>query len=171
VSLRTRPAQPADASAIARIYNEGIEDRVATFETRPRTEDDVRPWFAEGFPLVVVEEEGALIAWASAPPYSRGRDVYREVADFSVYVARAGRRRGVGRAAMEALLAEAEARGFWKLVGRIFPENEASLSLCRRLGFREVGFHRRHGKLDGAWRDVVVVERLLGEAAEEHQPS
>ena len=171
MSLRTRPAQPADASAIARIYNEGIEDRVATFETRPRTEDDVRPWFAEGFPLVVVEEEGALIAWASAPPYSRGRDVYREVADFSVYVARAGRRRGVGRAAMEALLAEAEARGFWKLVGRIFPENEASLSLCRRLGFREVGFHRRHGKLDGAWRDVVVVERLLGEAAEEHQPS
>jgi L-amino acid N-acyltransferase YncA len=171
VSLRTRPAQPADASAIARIYNEGIEDRVATFETRPRTEDDVRPWFAEGFPLVVVEEEGALIAWASAPPYSRGRDVYREVADFSVYVARAGRRRGAGRAAMEALLAEVEARGFWKLVGRIFPENEASLSLCRRLGFREVGFHRRHGKLDGAWRDVVVVERLLGEAAEEHQPS
>jgi L-amino acid N-acyltransferase YncA len=171
VSRRTRPAQPADASAIARIYNEGIEDRVATFETRPRTEDDVRPWFAEGFPLVVVEEEGAVLAWASAPPYSRERDVYREVAEFSVYVARAGRRRGVGRAAMEALLAEAEARGFLKLVGRIFPENEASLALCRALGFREVGIHRRHGKLDGAWRDVVVLERLLGEAAEEHQPS
>lgn len=166
MSLRTRPAQPADASAIARIYNEGIEDRVATFETRPRTEDDVRPWFAEGFPLVVVEEEGAVIAWASAPPYSRGRDVYREVADFSVYVARAGRRRGAGRAAMEALLGEAEARGFWKVVGRVFPENEASLALCSALGFREVGFHRRHGKLDGAWRDVVVVERLLGEAAQ-----
>jgi phosphinothricin acetyltransferase len=72
---------------------------------------------------------------------------------------------------MEALFAEVEARGFWKLVGRIFPENEASLALCRALGFREVGIHRRHGKLDGAWRDVVVVERLLGEAAEEHQPS
>ena len=164
MSLRTRPAQPADAAAIARIYSEGIEDRVATFETRPRTEDDVRPWFAEGFPLVVVEEEGAVIAWASAPPYSRGRDVYREVADFSVYVARAGRRRGAGRAAMEALLAEAEARGFWKLVGRVFPENEASLALSSALGFGEVGVHRRHGKLDGAWRDVVVVERLLGEA-------
>ena len=72
---------------------------------------------------------------------------------------------------MEALLAEVEAGGFWKLVGRIFPENEASLALCRALGFREVGVHRRHGKLDGAWRDVVVFERLLGEAAEEHQPS
>lgn len=66
---------------------------------------------------------------------------------------------------MEALLAEVEARGLWKLVGRIFPENEASLALCRALGFREVGVHHRHGKLDGAWRDVVVVERLLGEAA------
>jgi phosphinothricin acetyltransferase len=66
---------------------------------------------------------------------------------------------------MEALLAEVEARGFWKLVGRIFPENEASLALCGTLGFREVGVHRRHGKLEGVWRDVVVVERLLGEAA------
>ena len=171
MNLQARPARPADAAAIARIYNEGIKDRLATFETRPRTGDDVRAWFAEGFPLVVVEKEGAVLAWASAPPYSRERDVYREVAEFSVYVARAGRRRGAGRAAMKALLAEAEARGFWKLVGRIFPENEASLALCRALGFREVGIHRRHGKLDGAWRDVVVVERLLGEAAEEHQPS
>ena len=165
MSLRARPARPADAAQIARIYTEGIEDRLATFETRPRTEDDVRPWFAEGFPLVVVEDEGEVVAWASAPPYSRERDVYGGVADFSVYVARAGRRRGAGRVAMEALHAEAEAQGLCKLVGRIFPENEASLALCRALGFREVGVHRRHAKLDGRWRDVVVVERLLGEAA------
>jgi len=165
VSLRARPARPADAAQIARIYTEGIEDRLATFETRPRTEDDVRPWFAEGFPLVVVEDEGEVVAWASARPYSRERDVYGGVADFSVYVARAGRRRGAGRVAMEALRAEAEAQGLCKLVGRIFPENEASLALCRALGFREVGVHRRHAKLDGRWRDVVVVERLLGEAA------
>jgi L-amino acid N-acyltransferase YncA len=169
--MGTRPAQPADATAIARIYNEGIEDRLATFQTRPRTEADTRAWFSEGFPLVVVEEEGEVVAWASAPSYSRDRDVYREVTEFSVYVARAARRRGAGRAAMEALLAEVEARGFWKLVGRIFPENEASLALCNALGFREVGVHRRHGRLDGAWRDVVVVERLLGEAAEEQAPS
>jgi phosphinothricin acetyltransferase len=66
---------------------------------------------------------------------------------------------------MEALVREAESRGFWKLVARIFPENEASLALCRALGFREVGVYRRHAKLDGEWRDVVVVELLLGEAA------
>jgi L-amino acid N-acyltransferase YncA len=168
VSLRERPARPEDAAAITRIYNEGIEDRVATFETRPRTEDEVHGWLAEGFPLVVVEDEARqVVAWASAPPYSPLRDVYREVAEFSVYVGRAGRGHGAGRAAMEALLAEAERRGLWKLVGRIFPENEASLALCRALGFREVGVHRRHGKLDGAWRDVVVVERLLGAAARE----
>jgi phosphinothricin acetyltransferase len=165
VSLRARPARPADAGAIARIYTAGIEDRLATFETRPRTKDDVRPWFAQGFPLVVVEDEGAVVAWASAPPYSRERDVYGGVAEFSVYVARAARGRGAGRVAMEALLAEAEARGLWKLVGLIFPENEASLALSRALGFREVGVYRRHAKLDGRWRDVVVVERLLGEAA------
>lgn len=166
MSLRARPARPADAGAVARIYTEGIEDRLATFETQPRTEDDVRPWFDEGFPLVVVEDEGEVVAWASAPPYSRERDVYGGVAEFSVYVARAARGRGAGRVAMEALLAEAEARGLWKLVSRIFPENQASLALCRALGFREVGVHRRHAKLDGAWREVVVVERLLGEAAD-----
>lgn len=166
MSLRARPARPADAGAVARIYTEGIEDRLATFETQPRTEDDVRPWFDEGFPLVVVEDEGEVVAWASAPPYSRERDVYGGVAEFSVYVARPARGRGAGRVAMEALLAEAEARGLWKLVSRIFPENQASLALCRALGFREVGVHRRHAKLDGAWREVVVVERLLGEAAD-----
>ena len=166
MSLRARPARPADAGAVARIYTEGIEDRLATFETQPRTEDDVRPWFDEGFPLVVVEDEGEVVAWASAPPYSRERDAYGGVAEFSIYVARAARGRGVGRVAMEALLAEAEARGLWKLVSRIFPENQASLALCRALGFREVGVHRRHAKLDGAWREVVVVERLLGEAAD-----
>jgi L-amino acid N-acyltransferase YncA len=81
--------------------------------------------------------------------------------DFSVYVAREARGRGAGRTAMEALASEARAQGFWKLVGRIFPENEASLTLCRKLGFREVGVYRRHARLGGAWRDVVVVELLL----------
>jgi L-amino acid N-acyltransferase YncA len=164
-SYSTRPARREDAAAIARIYNEGIEDPLATFETRPRSVNEVASWLEEGFALVVVEDDNtAVVAWASATPYS-DRDAYRSVADFSVYVARAVRGRGVGQMAMEALVREAESGGLWKLVGRIFPENEASLALCRRLGFREVGVHRRHGKLDGEWRDVVVVELLLGEAA------
>ena len=163
--MRTRPAEPGDAAAIARIYNEGIEDRVGTFETEPRSEDDVQAWIEAGYPLVVGEDDGEVLAWASAPPYRAHRPAYAGVADFSIYVARSARGRGAGRATLRALIAEAEGRGYWKLVSRIFPENEASLALCRSLGFREVGTYRRHAKLDGVWRDTVIVELLLGEAA------
>lgn len=160
--LRTRPPRPEDAEAIARIYNEGIAGRLATFETRERTAADIEAWLDEGFPLVVVEDGGGdILAWASASPYRAHREAYWGIGDFSVYVAAEARGRGAGRLAMEALTAEARARGFWKLVSRIFPENEASLALCRSLGFREVGVYRRHARLDGVWRDVVVVELLL----------
>jgi L-amino acid N-acyltransferase YncA len=80
-------------------------------------------------------------------------------------VARRARGDGVGRELLQALATEAEHRGYHKLLSRIFPENAASLALARACGFREVGVHRKHGKLDGAWKDTVVVERLLGEAA------
>ncbi|HEX3456250.1 MAG TPA: arsinothricin resistance N-acetyltransferase ArsN1 family A [Gaiellaceae bacterium] len=163
--MKTRLAEPGDATAIARIYNEGIEDRLGTFETEPRLETDVRVWIESGYPVVVAEDGGEVIAWASAPPYRAHRPAYAGVADFSIYVARAARGRGVGRVTMAALIAEAEGRGYWKLVSRIFPENEASLALCRSLGFREVGTYRRHAKLDGVWRDTVIVELLLGDAA------
>jgi L-amino acid N-acyltransferase YncA len=163
----TRRATLDDAEAIARIYNEGIEDRVGTFETEPRSVDDVLAWIEAGYPVVVGDEGGEVVAWASASPYRPHRPAYAGVADFSIYVAREARGRGVGRATLSALITEAEGRGYWKLVSRIFPENEASLALCRSLGFREVGTYRRHAKLDGMWRDVVIVELLLGEAAHE----
>jgi L-amino acid N-acyltransferase YncA len=164
-NLLTRAAAPTDAAAIARIYNDGIQDRIATFETEPRSEADIRGWLDAGFPLVVVEIEGEVAAWASAPPYRPARPAYSGVADFSVYVARDWRGCGAGRAAVEALVDECSRRGFWKLLSRIFPENEASLALCRSLGFREVGVYRRHAKLDGRWMDTVIVELLIGEAA------
>jgi len=163
--LRTRAATAADAASIAAIYNEGIADRVATFETEPRTPDQIAAWLGGRYPVVVVETEGRIVAWAACSSY-RSRACYAGVAEFSVYVARAERGRGTGRAAMEALLAAADAAGFWKLVSRVFVENEASRAMLRGLGFREVGIYERHARLDGAWRDVVIVERLLGEAAE-----
>ena len=163
--MRTRLAEPDDAQAIARIYNEGIEDRLATFETEARSAADVAAWLDGETPVVVVEDEaGAVVAWASAPEY-RPRRAYSGVREFSIYVARSARGRGFGRVGLQALIDECEARGFWKLVSRVFPENEASLALCLSLGFREVGVYRRHAKLDGEWRDVVIVERLLGEAS------
>ena len=163
--LRTRAATEADAASIAAIYNEGIADRVATFETEPRTPDQIAAWLGGRYPVVVVETEGRIVAWAACSSY-RSRACYAGVAEFSVYVARAERGRGAGRAAMEALLAAADAAGFWKLVSRVFVENEASRAMLRGLGFREVGTYERHARLDGAWRDVVIVERLLGEAVE-----
>ena len=165
MSYATRAARADDAAAIARIYNDGIEDRIGTFETELRSRDDVLRWLDAGYPVVVGEDEGEVVAWASAPPYRLRRPAYSGVGDFSIYVARAARGRGAGRATLAALIEVCASLGYWKLVSRIFPENEASLALCRSLGFREVGTYRRHGRLDGAWRDCVIVELLLGEAA------
>jgi L-amino acid N-acyltransferase YncA len=158
--MRTRPATPADAAAIAEIYNQGIEDRVATFETRPRSAEDVRAWFDGNHPIVVVEDGGQLVAFASTSTY-RPRECYAGIAEFSVYTARAARGRGAGRLAMQALIEAAEAASFWKLVSRVFPENAASLGLLRALGFREVGVYEKHAQLDGVWRDVVIVELMI----------
>jgi len=162
--MTARAANPADAAAIAAIYNDGIDDRVATFETRHRTADDVRAWFDGRHPVVVVENDGRIVAFAATSTY-RPRDCYAGIAEFSVYAARAERGRGYGRRALERLFAEAGRAGFWKLVSRVFVENTASRALLKRTGFREVGIYERHGRLDGRWRDVVIVERLLGPPA------
>ena len=161
-----RVATLRDAAAIARIYNQGIEDRTATFETERRTPDLIEALLAERgerYPTVVVERDGQVIAWAGASTY-RSRPCYAGVAEFSVYVDRSQHRTGAGSAAMRGLIAACEARGFWKLVSRVFAENAASRAFHRRLGFREVGTYLRHGKLDGVWKDCVIVELLIGEA-------
>jgi L-amino acid N-acyltransferase YncA len=168
-SRAIRLATLADAPAIADIYNQGIEDRIATFETEPRSPEQIVALLREKgdrFPTVVVERDGQVIAWAGASAYS-SRPAYRGVAEHSVYVARSARGSGVGRAALEELVRVYEERGFWKLESRIFPENLGSLALHEKVGFRIVGVYRRHGQLDGAWRDCVIVEKLLGEAAAE----
>jgi L-amino acid N-acyltransferase YncA len=162
-SITSRLASVADARAIAEIYNEGIADRIATFETEPRTVAEMAALLAgkaDRYPTIVAERAGLIVGWASAGPY-RSRAAYAGVAEHSVYVARAARGCGVGRVALNALCRLYAERGFWKLVSRIFPENTASLGLHERCGFRVVGVYRRHGKLDGEWRDCVIVEKLL----------
>jgi phosphinothricin acetyltransferase len=151
-----------DAGAIAAIYNEGIEDRVATFETRLRTASDVEGWFDGMHPVrVVVDRTGEVIAFAATSVY-RPRTCYAGVAEVSIYVRRDARGRGAGKIALQALIKAAREAGFWKLLSRVFVENEASRALVRGCGFREVGIYEKHARLDGVWRDVVIVERLLG---------
>jgi phosphinothricin acetyltransferase len=165
--VTTRLATPADAGAIAAIYNEGIADRIATFETEPRTAAQIAAQLADKgdrFPTVVAERGGQIVAWASAGPY-RSRPAYAGVAEHSVYVARHARGTGAGRAALEALCRAYAERGFWKILSRIFPENTASLALHERCGFRVVGVYRRHGTLEGEWRDCVIVEKLLDDGS------
>jgi L-amino acid N-acyltransferase YncA len=163
MSFTARAATPDDAGAIARIYNEGIRDRVGTFETRERTPRDVRRWFDGRHPVVVVESVDAdIVAFASTSAY-RPRECYAGIAEFSVYVARSARGQGAGRVAMDALIDAARRAGFWKLVSRVFVENAASRQLLARVGFREVGIYEKHARLDGVWRDAVIVERLIPE--------
>jgi len=159
--ITTRPATPADAAAIAKIYNQGIEDRIATFETRSRTPEEITRWFDGVHPIVVAEEAGQVVGFASTSSY-RARDCYSKTAEFSVYVGRDHRGRQVGRQALGALIEESRKAGLHKLVSRIFPENVASRAACRAAGFREVGVYKEHGQLEGEWKDCVIVERLVG---------
>ena len=161
--IHIRTASLDDAAAIAEIYNQGIEERVATFETERRSADDQRAWLkaiAGRYPGGVAQIDGEIIGWAGAGPY-RERECYRGIGEFSMYVRRDWRGRGVGDLLVAALISEAERLGLWKLLSRIFTFNEASRALCRKHGFREVGVYEKHARLDRRWLDVVIVERLI----------
>jgi L-amino acid N-acyltransferase YncA len=158
--LSIREAEAGDAEAIAEIFNQGVEDRVATFETQTAGPDDARRWVAEDV-VVVAERGGALVAWAKAGPYADQHPYYAGVREATMYVARDARRTGIGRALLAALAESAARDGAHKLIGKIFTSNEPSIALVKGLGWHEVGVHRRHGTLDGEWKDVLVVEKLL----------
>lgn len=161
--LQIRRATPEDAEATAVIYNQGIASRAATFETELRSPEERRQWILSHSPrqpVLVAEGEGGVLAWASVSAY-RSRPCYDGVGEFSVYVHQDARGQGVGRRLLTALIAEAAALGYWKLLSRVFVHNLASRQLCRACGFREVGVYERHAKLDGRWIDCVIVERLI----------
>jgi L-amino acid N-acyltransferase YncA len=164
--VRIRAAHPDDAASIAAIYNQGIEERQATFETRPRTAEELAAILAEPDlpPFLVAEDEGRVVGWARVVRYD-SRECYAGVGEASLYVDREDRQRGAGRELLRGLAAAAERRGYWKLVGLLFPENHPSVALLDSEGYERVGVYSRHGRLEGRWRDVLVVERLLGAAA------
>jgi phosphinothricin acetyltransferase len=151
------PMTQADWSRVSAIYAEGIATGLATFET-------VTPgwaaWDAGHLPICrLVAREGAMVlGWAALSPVSR-RHVYAGVAEVSVYVAAEARGRGVGDALMAVLVAESETHGVWTLQSSVFPENEASLRLHRKHGFRDVGRRERIAQRDGVWRDTMLFER------------
>jgi L-amino acid N-acyltransferase YncA len=159
--MTIRNATQADLHMIADIYNQGIRTRQATFDTNERTAEDVRSWLEDAkHPLLVAEKGNQVLGWVHASSY-RSRECYSGVAEFSIYVAETARGQGVGDALMKAFIPACERVGIWKILSRIFPENTASRSLCKRHGFREVGIYEKHARLEGVWKDVVIVERLI----------
>lgn len=156
-----RNAAAGDAETICAIYNAAIAERGSTFETTPRAARDFEARMEDArFPLLVGMGNEEVIGWAGLASYSP-RPCYAGIADASVYVDARARGRGVGTSLTEALAEAAQNGGFHKMIGKLLTDNVASIRLVERCGFDSVGLHRRHGKLDGTWRDVLVVERLL----------
>ncbi len=161
--IQVRPARPADAGAIADIYNQGIEDRVATLETDLRTPDERRQWLAARSPRhpVIVAEAGVqVVGWGSLNVFNPRR-AYDYVADFSVYVERGWRGKGVGNRLLTRLIELGRELGYHKLVLSAFPWNTGGMTLYEKLGFRTVGIYKEQGKLDGKWVDTIIMEKLL----------
>ena len=159
-----RKARSADAAAITDIYNLGIAGRTATFETEPRSVQQIAEKIdhADRFPLLVAEDTaaGAVVGWAGVSEY-RPRPCYAGIGEFSIYLTVEARGQGTGKRLLLALIDAARERGFWKLLSRVFLFNTASRNLCRACGFREVGIYEKHARLDGQWLDVVIVERVI----------
>lgn len=159
--IEIRSATPGDAEAICAIYNAAMDERGSTFETALRTAEDFHARIGiDRFPLLVGAEGKRVIGWAGLSRYS-DRECYAGIGEASVYVDASARGRGVGTKLTESLASAARSSGFHKMIGKLFTDNTATIHLVERCGFDSVGLHRRHGKLDGAWRDVLVVERLL----------
>jgi L-amino acid N-acyltransferase YncA len=180
-AYRVRLASAADAAAICRIYNQGIEDRVATLETELRTPEERQQWLAgrgPRHPVIVAEiaqpetvsnravaaqaglEAPAPVAWGSLNQYNP-RDCYRHVADFSIYVDRRYRGKGVGKVVLTRLIELAREHGYHKMVLSAFPTNSGGMALYEKMGFRTVGIYKEQGMLDGRWVDTIIMEKLL----------
>jgi phosphinothricin acetyltransferase len=166
-AIALRPATPADAAAICQIYNQGIEDRIATLETELRTPQERGQWLAARGPkhpvyVAIAKDDGdeTIVGWGSLNVYN-ARPAYQYVADFSVYIERGWRGKGVGRRLLEHLIEQARALGYHKMMLSTFPFNATGVALYERLGFTRVGILHEMGQLDGRWVDTLIMEKLL----------
>ena len=166
MTVTIRPAAasvPGDIEAISAIHNQGITDRIATLDTTLRAPDETRAWLGERgprHPVIVAEVDGVVVGWASLNRFNP-RAAYNNVADFSVYVERDWRGRGIGRQLLEHLIALARTIGFHKMVLAAMAYNSAGLALYTRTGFSHVGIYHEQGQLDGQWVDVAIMEKIL----------
>ncbi|KQZ06615.1 phosphinothricin acetyltransferase [Microbacterium sp. Root53] len=161
--ISIRDLTPEDWPAVERIYREGIDTGVATFETATPSWEAFDAGKVAAPRLVAVDETGAVLGWAAASPVS-ARPVYRGVIEHSIYIASAARGRGVGRALLRAFVAAADAAGYWTIQSSVFPQNSASFRLHLAEGFREVGRRERiaqaqAGPHTGEWLDTILLER------------
>jgi L-amino acid N-acyltransferase YncA len=156
-AVAVRDLGPDDWPEVSRIYTEGIETGNATFETEVPSWE---AWDAAHLPehRFVATRERRVLGWIALMAVS-ARTCYTGVAEVSAYVAAEARGTGIGKELLATVISSSERGGIWTLQTGVFPENEASLGLLRRLGFRVVGTHERIGRLHGVWRDVVLVER------------
>jgi L-amino acid N-acyltransferase YncA len=157
IPLEIRPMLPGDWPAVRAIFAEGIDTGNATFEEKPPDWEEWDSSHLRDGRLVAVLD-GQVVAWASLTSVS-GRCVYAGVAEVSIYTAAAMRGKGIGGTLMESLIKESEEKGYWTLQAGIFPENEASMALHQKYGFRIVGVRERLGKMDERWRDVMLLDR------------
>ncbi len=165
--LRIRPARVEDAKEIARIYNQGVQDRAATFDDAYVTPEERYLWLVarpEKFPVLIAEVKHTMMGWASLAPYSP-RLCYDGIAELSIFIERSLRGHGVAQQLMKAMQDAAREKGFYKLIGRVIADNEPARKLCQLMGWREVGIHERHGKLGNEWHDLALVEFQIPENA------
>jgi L-amino acid N-acyltransferase YncA len=162
-AIAIRAATEADAGVICQIYNQGIEDRIATLETELLTPEERRQWLAARgprHPVFVAVAEETVVGWSSLNVYNP-RPAYQYVADLSVYVERGWRGRGVGRRLLEHLIERARALDYHKMMLSTFPFNASGVALYERMGFSRVGVFREMGLLDGRWIDTLIMEKML----------
>ncbi len=165
VGLLVRRARVEDAAAIREIFNEGVQDGLATYETAPRSLDEQRRLLAEAARdpkhAILVGEMGRwVLGWAALSPLD-SRTALEGVGEVTVFVRRSFRKHGVGKQLMRAIQQGAQRLGYRKLVGSVLADNADSLRLCRATGFREAGRHEKHATIEGTQRNVVLVEYLI----------